>query len=370
PRATRVTAQEVVARYYQSQRSADNRSAARTTVRLLESLIRLAQAHARLMCRTEVTLQDAVVSVICVETSLHSTGRLGVDSVLHSDFPPNPDEEFELHQGLILDRLKLRNPPPPPMNARSGPGSSSPFRSSQHQRGSQGDNYDDTANGRSPLTAEAAAGAAAAEATAAAAARRNEWAARKAAAGGGARRHASDGRSPNGTGTASRSALPGAAPRDLSQDAMHDPSQHRPPRRKNPGGGRSGVGAPTDSISESRSDGTRDGAPGQSAGTGVSAPSSAGYDGFMPDDTPRRKGESPSGEREFDGRGGGGAGPDDEGGRWAGFSGATPPASAGKRRRQTRPDVEDFGGAGGGAGSGWGDVLLMSQRSLSSPPRR
>lgn len=32
------------------------------------------------------------MSVICVETSLHSTGRLGVDSVLHSDFPPNPDE--------------------------------------------------------------------------------------------------------------------------------------------------------------------------------------------------------------------------------------------------------------------------------------
>lgn len=36
--------------------------------------------------------QDAVVSVICVETSLHSTAQLGMESVLHSDFPPNPDE--------------------------------------------------------------------------------------------------------------------------------------------------------------------------------------------------------------------------------------------------------------------------------------
>ena len=32
-----------------------------------------------------------MVSVICVETSLHSTAKLGMDSVLHSDFPPNPD---------------------------------------------------------------------------------------------------------------------------------------------------------------------------------------------------------------------------------------------------------------------------------------
>ncbi|CAM9435406.1 unnamed protein product, partial [Sphacelaria rigidula] len=125
-------AEVVVAKYYQSQRSADNRSAARTTVRLLESLIRLAQAHARLMCRTEVTLQDALVSVICVETSLHSTAQLGMESVLHSDFPPNPDEEFEIQQGLILDRLGLSNlhhprdksqpqqPPPPPFNSQDG----------------------------------------------------------------------------------------------------------------------------------------------------------------------------------------------------------------------------------------------------------
>ncbi|CAN0141790.1 unnamed protein product, partial [Discosporangium mesarthrocarpum] len=102
-------AEVVVSRYYQTQRSSDNRSAARTTVRLLESLIRLAQAHARLMRREEVTLQDAVVSVMCVETSLHSSAKLGMDSVMHSDFSLNPDAEFEIHQQIILDRLGLGN---------------------------------------------------------------------------------------------------------------------------------------------------------------------------------------------------------------------------------------------------------------------
>ncbi|KAA0169652.1 hypothetical protein FNF28_01929 [Cafeteria roenbergensis] len=81
PRLT-APAQEVLMEYYTAQRKSDARfqDAARTTIRLLESLVRLAQAHARFMCRPEVTLQDAVCTVLLVETSMNTTALVGADS--------------------------------------------------------------------------------------------------------------------------------------------------------------------------------------------------------------------------------------------------------------------------------------------------
>jgi DNA replicative helicase MCM subunit Mcm2 (Cdc46/Mcm family) len=71
-------------RYYQLQRQSDERQSARTTVRLLESLVRLSEAHAKVMMRTEVGIEDAVSAIACVSLSqmsaTSSTSLLGSGS--------------------------------------------------------------------------------------------------------------------------------------------------------------------------------------------------------------------------------------------------------------------------------------------------
>ena len=71
----------------------------RTTVRLLESLLRLTQAHARLRCSPEGRLCDAVVAVTLMEASLAGLGggllpAHQVGSILHTGFPDSPTDEY------------------------------------------------------------------------------------------------------------------------------------------------------------------------------------------------------------------------------------------------------------------------------------
>ncbi|XP_036901750.1 DNA helicase MCM9 isoform X1 [Sturnira hondurensis] len=100
---------QVLLRYYQMQRQSDSRNAARTTIRLLESLIRLAEAHARLMFRDTVTLEDAITVVSVMESSMQGGALLGGVNALHTSFPENPMEQYQRQCELILERLELHN---------------------------------------------------------------------------------------------------------------------------------------------------------------------------------------------------------------------------------------------------------------------
>ncbi|OXB62214.1 hypothetical protein ASZ78_009812 [Callipepla squamata] len=99
----------VLMRYYQMQRQSDCRNAARTTIRLLESLIRLAEAHARLMFRDTVTLEDAVTVVSVMESSMQGGALLGAINALHTSFPENPMAQYRTQCELILERLELQD---------------------------------------------------------------------------------------------------------------------------------------------------------------------------------------------------------------------------------------------------------------------
>ncbi|KAM3931599.1 DNA helicase MCM9 [Leptodactylus fuscus] len=99
----------ILMRYYQLQRQSDSRNAARTTIRLLESLIRLAEAHARLMYRDIVTVEDAITVVSVMESSMQGGALLGGVNALHTAFPENPQEQYQMQCELLLDRLGLHN---------------------------------------------------------------------------------------------------------------------------------------------------------------------------------------------------------------------------------------------------------------------
>ncbi|KAL5563310.1 hypothetical protein UlMin_033661, partial [Ulmus minor] len=100
-------AETVISSYYQLQRRSATHNAARTTVRMLESLIRLAQAHARLMFRNEVTRLDAITAILCIESSMTTSAIVdSVGNALHSNFTENPDQEYSKQEKLIVEKLR------------------------------------------------------------------------------------------------------------------------------------------------------------------------------------------------------------------------------------------------------------------------
>ncbi|KAG7460988.1 hypothetical protein MATL_G00204800 [Megalops atlanticus] len=102
-------ANSILVRYYQLQRQSTSRNAARTTIRMLESLGRLAEAHARLMFRDTVTVEDAVVVVSVMECSMQGGALLGDVNALHTSFPDDPSKQYRTQCEILLEGLGLTN---------------------------------------------------------------------------------------------------------------------------------------------------------------------------------------------------------------------------------------------------------------------
>lgn len=98
---------DILKRYYMKQRQNDSRNQARTTVRLLESLIRLAQAHARLMFRNRVTADDCLEAVFLVEHSMDTSSLLGFEDARQSVFPEQPDQMLSQRRERLLSLLGI-----------------------------------------------------------------------------------------------------------------------------------------------------------------------------------------------------------------------------------------------------------------------
>ncbi len=102
-----VAARVILAKYYQLQRRADLRDAARTTIRLLESLIRLGQAHAKLMDHHAVLQSDAIWAIILMETSLAVQSALPLRPDVFEVAPEDPASDYLALEAAILAKLSI-----------------------------------------------------------------------------------------------------------------------------------------------------------------------------------------------------------------------------------------------------------------------
>ena len=98
-------AKEVLNKYYLLRRCHNDRDKSRTTIRLLESLIRLAQAHARLMYRDVIVCLDSIQAVLLMEKSYETSGQIQNYAVLQTEFSDSAFEEYQRDRSDILRRL-------------------------------------------------------------------------------------------------------------------------------------------------------------------------------------------------------------------------------------------------------------------------
>ncbi|XP_055635308.1 DNA helicase MCM9-like [Toxorhynchites rutilus septentrionalis] len=100
-------ANAILASYYKLCRSDAARDPSRTTVRLLDSLVRLSQAHARLVFREEVTALDAITVIRLMESSWGFGKVIQPMDLIRSMPPLEPSRKEIAHllQQLRMDRI-------------------------------------------------------------------------------------------------------------------------------------------------------------------------------------------------------------------------------------------------------------------------
>ncbi|XP_076240123.1 DNA helicase MCM9 [Calliopsis andreniformis] len=95
-------AELILRKVYMYHRSDSNRREERTTVRLLDSLIRLAEGHARLMYRSKIEVMDAIFVAKLVGTGTTSEVDLGCP------FPTNPLATYKSDGKNLLKTMNLQ----------------------------------------------------------------------------------------------------------------------------------------------------------------------------------------------------------------------------------------------------------------------
>lgn len=96
-------AEMVLRATYLYHRSHPDRREERTTVRLLDSLIRLAEGHARLMFRSQIEIMDAIFVAKLVGTE--STAKVDPGC----SFPTDPIATYRLEGKKLLRTIGLQN---------------------------------------------------------------------------------------------------------------------------------------------------------------------------------------------------------------------------------------------------------------------
>uniref|UniRef100_A0A0K2U3I9 DNA helicase n=1 Tax=Lepeophtheirus salmonis TaxID=72036 RepID=A0A0K2U3I9_LEPSM len=90
---------QIISRYYQRQRGSEYVNKSRTSVRLLQSIVRLSQGHARLLHHTKVEIVDVVNAILLIEASggVPSSSQIIVNNssnTIHSSFSANPMADY------------------------------------------------------------------------------------------------------------------------------------------------------------------------------------------------------------------------------------------------------------------------------------